>query len=315
MPPFHTALPRPCDDAGRLRDDLERHGYCLVAGALAGERLAVVRRRLVEQARAEAALHALKNPANVDARNQWVGMLLNKGAVFHGLLGQETALALVAHLLGGDFVLSCFDAQIQHPGSGDMPLHTDQWWMPPPQRPGEPPARPADIRREHGAGSLDPSPSNEPIAPVACCNVMWLVSDFRADNGATRVVPGSHLSGRQPRRDLPHPVATVAAEAPAGTALVFDGRLWHGAGANRSRESRYAMTMNCCGPQFRLLENYTRGMRPEVLAACAPAVRERIGFATWSSYGHTGDPDARFVADGGEALGELRPKDGAGHAG
>ena len=94
---------------------------------------------------------------------------------------------------------------------------------------------------------------------------MWLVTDFTAANGATRVVPGSHLSGRQPSRALPHPLATVAAVAPAGTALVFDGRLWHGAGANRSDASRFAVTMNFCGPQFRMLENYTRGLRPDLV--------------------------------------------------
>ena len=297
-------LPRPGRDFARLAADLDRFGYCLVERAVEGGKLHAVRTRLLEQAAAERELHAMKNPANRDAKNQWIGMLLNKGEPFRDLLRHELARLMLAHVLGEDFTLSCLDSQIQHPGAGDMPLHTDQWWMPPPQRPGQPHTRPAAIRREHIAGSLDPSPASEPIAPPACCNVMLMITDFRAENGATRVVPGSHLSGRQPDRAVPHPMPTVPAEGPAGTAIVFDGRLWHGAGANRTNESRYGITMDCCGPQFRALENYTRGLRPEALAACEPALRERLGFCTWSSYGHTGDPDARFTGDGSTTLGE-----------
>ena len=101
--------------------------------------------------------------------------------------------------------------------------------------------------------------------------------------------------------------ATVAAVGPAGTAIAFDGRLWHGAGANRTAQSRYGITSVFCAPQCRPLENYTRGLRPEVLARCPTRIRARLGFATWSSYGHTGDPEATFTAPGEAALGELTP--------
>ena len=93
---------------------------------------------------------------------------------------------------------------------------------------------------------------------------MWMITDFTEENGATRVVPGSHLSGRQPDPSIPHPVATVAITGPAGSAMAFDGRLWHGAAANTTSESRFGITMAGCGPQFRPIENYTRGLRPEV---------------------------------------------------
>jgi ectoine hydroxylase-related dioxygenase (phytanoyl-CoA dioxygenase family) len=137
-------------------------------------------------------------------------------------------------------------------------------------------------------------------------NAMWMVSDFTEQNGATRIVPRSHLSGGDPDPSVPHRVPTVAATGPAGTAVVFDGRLWHGAGANKGQEPRTGITANCCGPQCRQLENYTRGMRPEALSACPPEILKRLGFATWSSYGHTGDPDADFTEAGDTGLGELR---------
>lgn len=298
-------LPRATRDPERLKADIEDWGYCIIEQALEGEALERVQDRLIEQAAAERRLHNRKNPANTDPVNQWVGMLLNKGEPFLELVEHELAMSLVEHLIGPDYLVSCVDAQIQHPGAGAMPLHTDQWWMPAPERPGERGARPADRRRGDG-NALDPTPFPGPIAPVACANVMWMVTDFTEEGGATRLVPGSHRSGRQPDKSVPHRVPTVPATGPAGTAFAFDARLWHGAAPNRTERSRYGITTVGCGPQFRPLENYTRGLRPEVFERLSPAMLRRLGFAAWSSYGHTGDPEAEVAAAGSETLGELK---------
>ena len=304
-----AALPRPTRDLAELESDLARYGYCVIERALDPRQLASLRQRLQAQAEAERALHSLKNPANTDPVNQWVGMLLNKGEIFFELVEHPLVQVLVEQLLGSRYLISCVDSQIQHAGAGVMPLHSDQWWMPPPAVPGQAGVKASDITR-NGAGSLDPSPAREAISPVVEANVMWMVSDFTEENGATRVVPRSHLSGRQPDSSVPHKVETVPAVGPAGTAFAFDGRLWHGAGANRTQASRYGITSVFCAPQCRTLENYTRGMRPEVLDRCPANIRERLGFATWSSYGHTGDPEARFALAGDAALGELGPDGG-----
>jgi hypothetical protein len=73
-------------------------------------------------------------------------------------------------------------------------------------------------------------------------------------------------------------------------------------------EGERAPAIDYCAPQCRPLENYTRGVRPEVMAGLAPALLARLGFATWASYGHTGDPDTRCSLPGDQALGELRPE-------
>lgn len=297
-------LPKATRDPETLKRDIEIWGYCVIERALDGPALAAVQDRLTRQAAAERKLHNMKNPANVDPVNQWVGMLLNKGEAFLKLVQEPLPMSLIEHLIGKDYLISCVDAQIQHPGAGTMPLHTDQWWMPAPQQPGVRPPRPADARRGTGKG-LDPAASTKPFAPIAAANVMWMISDFTEENGATRVVPGSHLSGEQPDASVPHRIATVAATGPAGTAFAFDARLWHGAAPNRTDRSRYGITTVGCGPQFRPLENYARGLRPEAEARCPPEILARLGFATWSSYGHTGDPDTRLSAPGSEAMGEL----------
>ncbi len=297
-------LPKPSRDSARLGSDLETWGYCVIERALEGRTLDAVRRRLVAQSAAERTLHNNKNPANTDPVNQWVGMLLNKGDIFFELIRHPLAMSLVEHLIGPDYVISCVDAQIQHPGAGTMPLHTDQWWMPVPEQPGIRPERPAAKRRGQ-SGSLDPSPSQMPIAPIACANVMWMVTEFTEEMGATRIVPKSHHSGRQPDPSVPHKIPSVAAVGPAGTAFAFDARLWHGAGANRSSKARYGITTVGHGPQFRQLENYTRGLRPDVMARTPPEMLRRLGFAVWNGYGHTGNSEEVVTSPGREVLGEL----------
>ena len=130
--------------------------------------------------------------------------------------------------------------------------------------------------------------------------------DFTEENGATRLVPGSHLSGLDPDPATPHRVPTVVAEAPSGTALAWDGRTWHAAGINRARAPRYGVQTSFCGPQFRQMENYTLGTRPEVLAELTPEEKALLGFRIWSGYGNTGDAGAGFAEPGTRAVGELR---------
>lgn len=107
-----------------------------------------------------------------------------------------------------------------------MDLHTDQWWMPGPVRRARNPIHVGTISRQQPNWVEDESPVL--IAPPACVNVMWMLVDFSAENGGTNVVPGSHLYGRYPNKEGQKEVKTVAATGPAGTTIVFDGRIWHG---------------------------------------------------------------------------------------
>ena len=303
----NVTLPQATRDEARLAADFDEFGYCVVAEALAGDALEAVQLRLSEQAAAELALaDDPVNPANTDPSTQWVNMLLNKGEAFLHLLSHPLTDPLIERLLGPDFLLSTLDAHVVRPGGNAMPLHSDQWWMPPPMAPGGDFTPPSAIVRNTGTG-LDPDRRPAAISQAMVCNVMWMVSDFHAEIGATRVVPRSHLSGAAPDASVPHVVPSIAAEGPAGTAVVIDGRLWHGAGANTGNADRYGVTTNYCAPQCRPLENYVRGLRPEVLDRLTPEIKARLGFATWSSYGHTGDPDAACALPGDAVIGELRP--------
>lgn len=84
----------------------------------------------------------------------------------------------------------------------------------------------------HREDLLYPVPHPHPDFIVA---TMWAMDDFTEENGATRIVPGSHL---WPEDRVALDNETVAAEMPKGSVLLWLGATWHGAGANRSTPSR-----------------------------------------------------------------------------
>jgi ectoine hydroxylase-related dioxygenase (phytanoyl-CoA dioxygenase family) len=114
---------------------------------------------------------------------------------------------------------------------------------------------------------------------------MWMLDDFTEEVGATRVVPGSHKVGHGP--DYSNGVPdSIAAEAPAGTALVFDGRLWHGTGANTTVDRRrYGILTYYCRPYVRQQQNFFLNLDPAVLAEATPTLRRLLGYESYAGLG------------------------------
>jgi len=108
-------------------------------------------------------------------------------------------------------------------------------------------------------------------------SAIWALDDFTAGNGATRVVPGSH------RRPAGKPAAdeTVAAEMPAGSVLLFSGRLYHGGGANVSTKPRLGVVIDYLQPWLRPCEAHTLsalGADPAQVRRLPQRLQELLGF-------------------------------------
>ena len=93
----------------------------------------------------------------------------------------------------------------------------------------------------HADDQLIPLPKPH---PPTVCNTMWALTDFTDANGATRIIPGSHLWDHNP--DYGGSYDSIPAEMEAGSVLVWHGSLWHGGGANRTKERRIGIAMNYC---------------------------------------------------------------------
>ena len=75
----------------------------------------------------------------------------------------------------------------------------------------------------------------------------WMLTEFSQQNGATIVAPGTHKAGKNPNGypELKQARPTeYQVEAAADSVLVFDGRLWHKGGTNRSASDRVFWGVN-----------------------------------------------------------------------
>ncbi len=124
---------------------------------------------------------------------------VNRGPTFDRLWLDPLLVGLCARALPVPFKLSSLLARTVHPGAEAQPLHVDL-------------ARTSDHPGMVG--------------------FIWMIDDFRPDNGATRLVSGSHLQKEEPQSE------PSLATGPAGSLLVYDGAVWHGYSANRSAAPR-----------------------------------------------------------------------------
>ena len=97
-----------------------------------------------------------------------------------------------------------------------------------------------------------------PRPPVTAAT-MIVLDDYTKENGATRIIPGSHLWGWD-RVGEEHEAIPVT--CPRGSVIYFLGTTWHSGGANRSNKPRYAATIQYCQPFIRPLENLMIAIDP-----------------------------------------------------
>jgi len=230
------------------KDQLDHDGFLALSGILTPERLGSLRERVYELLQAEGDQAGIE--VHQEAGTERLSDLVNKGAVFDICFTHPRVLAGIAQVLGADFKLSSLNYRAALPGQGHQALHTD--W-----------------REPVSAGQF------------RVCNSIWLLDDFTADNGPTRVVPGSHQRGTLPKDEMPDPAAPhpheVTLLAPAGTVVIFNSHLWHGGTLNRTEVRRRALHAYFCRRTERQQLDQQRFARTETRARLSPAARHLLG--------------------------------------
>lgn len=117
-----------------------------------------------------------------------------------------------------------------------------------------------------------------PIEPQF--NTIWALTEFTAENGATRVVPGSHRGKLD--RD-PDESEVVQAEMSRGSVLIYTGSVVHGGGQNRSTRPRLGMNITYCLSWLRQEENQFLSCPPEIARTLEPELQELLGY-TMANY-------------------------------
>ncbi|MGH7781377.1 MAG: phytanoyl-CoA dioxygenase family protein [Candidatus Binataceae bacterium] len=278
MRPMNEELPRVTRDLAQAKRDLDSFGYALVADALSPAQLRALRDRLAEQAAAEVESARATRDGGPGAPNQRVWNLINKGRVFQDLILHPLVDAIMPHLLGSGFILSSLTANIAGPGGAPMYLHRDQGYL----------------------------PFHTPVPIVA--NIAWMLDDVTSANGGTRLVPRSHLNAA-PLADHADIGQTIAAEGPAGSALVFDGRIFHGTGPNSTAARRHLLLSYFARPFMRAQENPFLSLDAEVERALSEGLKARLGYKVWGTLGGVEGPtEAAIVGRPAHPLGELKPR-------
>lgn len=176
--------------------------------------------------------------------------LLARDRVFERVPVHGNVLPVVEGVLDRGCLVSSLSSISIDPGEGAQPIHADDTLL--------------DLPRPH---------------PAVVCNAMWALTDFTEDNGATRIVPGSHRWPDKPAYGAP--CQSIAAQMARGSVLIWHGSLWHGGGANRSGERRVGIAMNYCAGFIRQQENQQLGIPVERVRAFSPRLRELIGYGTY----------------------------------
>ena len=313
--------PKPTESLKTAKNDLKKWGYCLLENAIPKDLNTKSMERLIEQAEAEKQLNIAYEDGsktkkwgefnNADASsgiNQRVWMLPNKGKVFLDILQNHSYTDCIKKIVGEEFLVSSFGANIAKPGGMAMDLHTDQWWLPDPVSRNEEFLPSGSINRKKFNYKINKDILNNKnfISRPAVSNVLIMLNGMSKENGGTLIVPGSHLFGRHPDNILDKDIFTISAEGPPGCAIITDGRLWHGTGANITQKNRLALLITFCGPQFRPQENFTMGIREEVFLQLNDYQKEILGFKVWNGYGRTGNPTEKFLNINSIEVGELK---------
>lgn len=257
-------LPKPTKEITQIRKDFQKWGYALIEEGMSKKQCKVFIERLLEQAEGE----KLANVNSLTPSGQYVHTLINKGKVFRQCIEQDSeavqAGALIENFLnetlGKGWICHSFLANGAEKGYYPQVLHIDQ-------------------------SPLSPWITEEAPALV---NTLYIPQDVNEENGGTLIIPGSHKNiikaGSNGNVGKLNPAINL--EANAGTIMLFDGRLLHGTGVNKTSKIRFVAAMSNVKSWMRSQENWIISVDPEIIKNASPKLLHRMGMQA-VTYGGT----------------------------
>jgi ectoine hydroxylase-related dioxygenase (phytanoyl-CoA dioxygenase family) len=228
---------------------IAREGYTIIPGAIEPDLVRALREDLD---RLVAELGVVPSDNDFEGRETLrVYNLLARGPLYARVPVHPEVLPVVEGVLDAGCLVSSLSSIDIGPGETAQPIHADDQLM----------------------------PLAKPHVPTVC-NTMWALTDFTEANGATRIIPGSHLADVSP--DFGQPYDSIPAEMEAGSVLVWHGSLWHGGGANATGERRVGIAMNYCAGWVRQQENQQLGIPLDVVRGFEPRLQELCGFGVYN---------------------------------
>jgi ectoine hydroxylase-related dioxygenase (phytanoyl-CoA dioxygenase family) len=238
---------------------LARDGWVVLEGVLTSKQVGEARHAL------QPLLDGMPFGANsfVGRRTRRVFGLPAKTRDLDALLIHPIVLDAFDAVLGANLLSTTVAVEI-HPGESAQTLHTDASAWPVPQAAGQ-----------------------------IVANAIWALDDFTEENGATRLVPASHLLDAPPAATAP----IVVAAMPAGSVLLYVGSLWHGGGENRSDRARLGVIAGYASAWLRPQENFTLTCPPAMARTRPERLQRLLGYELYPPF--VGHVDGR---DPGELL-------------
>lgn len=226
-------------------------GYVVLPDLLSLAEATEARNTILELAQKE----KQKGKLLIQGKKERLYGLIYKADIFAKLVQDKLILAIVEAILGEDAILGGFSAHILNPGSKRMGIHVDYpYW-----------------------GMSPPFPKN----PILEIQIIWMMEDFTADNGAPLFAAGTQNLATSPdKRQFEQTAEKITGTA--GTAIISHGLCWHDTSVNQSDRPRVSLLGNYTPQYVHPLENNLFDFQPETIANSSPELKKLLRH-TWMS--------------------------------
>ncbi len=236
---------------------IERDGYTILENIAPLELVSCLKKR-VREIEAES-IGSPKQLTGDDADYSFVRTsgLLRLDPIFHQVPIHPEVLQLVEGVLGKDMLLSTFSGLDVEPGkSNTQPLHPDDALIP--------------LSRPH----------ERPIG----CTAMWVLTDFNAHTGGTRLIPGSQRDSLDLlfSQDPDAMDGLIQPDVAAGSVLVIDHAIMHGSANNHSDEWRLGLQVSYHAGWIRPFTNWFRSIPVEEVATYPERLADLLGYKVYA---------------------------------